>query len=298
MDGSNSNISRDAYTTNDAHASRDPHASRNAHSQRDPYENKNPYDKNDRAAREKEPSIYGWGHYCDRFFEIENLFRTKYTDDTQIHIEKRDYIGSGDLASILPKMSKITASSFSYISFLFLVSALLLFFIENVYTLYGSMATLTILFIWRFVCPSYLLYNGGQYLIGDEYRGLFKNFKFFIQFIEFGNLFFSSLILYYSAKQQESISYLFKNISLYLYENAGMFKEKLYGLTIKEVQFEGIETLALTYFTLSVVHILYFTYFNRVVVVKKYYKNYQDIKLKRLANQYQRKAHILNGENQ
>lgn len=289
MDASDSNIARDAYSSNDAYSSRDPH------SKRDPYANKNPYDK-DGNSQDKEPSVYGYGAYCDHFFEIENIFRTKYTDDTQIHAEKRDYIGSGDLAAVLPKMSRITASSFTIVILSILIASLSIFFIKSSYVLTISMTTFTLIFLWRFACPSFLIYNSKQYIIGNEYKALYKNFKFFIQFIEIINAFLAFLFLYYSTKQQMSLKYLLDYSTNYLYEHSPMFNDYFLELNHKAIQFDGIQYLALLYVALVVIYHLFFLYFNRVMVQRKYVVNFKDIKLKRLANLYQRKSFILNGE--
>jgi len=292
MDNSDSNVARDAYSSSD------PYSSNNAHSSRDPYANKNPYDKKggEGGSEEKVRSIYGYGLYCDHFFEIENLFRTKYTDDTQIHEEKRDYVGSGDLASVLPKMSKITASSFTIILFTIMTTSLSIFFIDSSYTLPISITLFTIIFLWRFACPSYLIYKAREYVIGDEYRLLYKNFKFFIQFIEIVNAFLAFVFLFYSTKQQLSIKYLLDYCTNYLYEKSPMFNDYFYTLSHKEILFDGIEYLAYTYILLVVIYHLSFLYFNRVIITRRHMVNQKDVKLKRLANLYQRKAFILNGE--
>lgn len=291
MDNSDSNIARDAYSASDAYSSRD------AHSKRDAYANKNPYENKGRTEEEKERSIYGWGKYCDHFFELENLFRTKFTDDTQIHDEKREYVGSGDLAAVIPKMSKITGSSFILVVLIFTISALLLFFSHNKYILPASMATITIFFLWRFACPSYLVYKSEEYVIGDEYKKLYKNFVFFINFIEIVNFLLASFLLFYSTRQQESIRYLMQQTAEYLSQHSPVLQDHFMELSHEQIQFAGIEYLAALYMFLVVAYHLYFTYFRRVVVAKKLIENLRDIKLKRLANQYQRKSFILNGEN-
>ena len=161
------------------------------------------------------------------------------------------------------------------------------------------MVIFTLLFIWRFGCPSYLIYNSRQYIIGNEYKGLYKSFSAFINFIEFSNIVFSSLFLYYSTQQIESIKYLLSISAKYLYENSPVFKEYFLSLYDKlgEDVFSEIKYLAMLYMLLVFAYHAFYFYFNRVVVERKRTENIKSTKTKRLSNLYQRKAHILNGEN-
>lgn len=292
MDASDSNIARDAYSSND------PYASKNPYGGRDPYANKSPYDK-DGNTDEKIPSIYGYGKYCDHFFEVENLFRTKFTDDTQLHSEKRVYVGSGDLAAVIPKMSRITASSFSIVLLTVFTSLASMFFVDSQYTIFVSMAVITLVFLWRFACPSYLMYNSRQYIMGEEYKGLYKSFMFFMNFMEMMNIAFSALFLFYSSEKIKSISYILTATTDYLKENSPVFKGYFSSLSdrINGDMFSNIQYVAILYVTLVVAYHVYYFYFNRVIVEKRRRENIKSTKLKRLSNLYQRKAYILNGEN-
>lgn len=293
MNGSDSNIARDAYSSNDPYSSRDAHASH------DPYATKNPYDSDSSQNNkdEKEPSIYGYGTYCDQFFILENLFRTKFTDDTQLHSEKRDYVGSGDLASIFPKMSRMIGASFSLL-ILFIVTASFVLFLSDSFILnIAVIVVFAFLYIWRFFCPSYLIYNAKQYIIGDEYKNLYRGFVGAIKFVEISNIILLTFLYFFSTMQQNTIILLFKTGINFLYEKSPILKDFLYELSQKTLDFSNFREMLYVYFVLIVLYYLFFYYFKNKVVAKKHLNNLKDVKMKRLANIYQRKAFILNGEN-
>lgn len=290
MDNSDLNIARDAYSSNDPYRNRDPY------SNRDPYAGKSAHDTKDNAPG-KEPSIYGYGHYCDSFFEIENLFRTKFIDDTQLHSEKRDYIGTGDMASVFPKMGRVIGSSFSIFLFTFILAVFVPFLYNSEIVKYVLYILVGVVFMWRFACPSYLINNAGQYIIGDEYKGLYKNFQMSIKFIEILNVIFATMFFIFFIRDNKSVPYLLQNILSFLHENMPLFKT--YFMTLKERVYDFHPDITLFYLYLGalIFYHLFFLYINRIKIPKLRLSNIKNIKLKRLTNLYQRKSFILNGEN-
>lgn len=287
MDNSNNynnqNISRDVYATNDAHAKRDV------------YSQRNPYEKNGKEKDEKILSKYGYGFYCDHFFNVENIFRTKFTDDTQIHTERRDYTGTGDIASVFPKMSLITAGNYFLIILIVISGSISMFLYDKTWIKISFITILIFIYAWRFFCPTYLILNAKQYVIGDEYKQLYRAYYTFVKLFEIVNLFISLFLIYISFHQHKSIIYLTKEAINYIATNTTLFSKYFLMLKQKQIHFEGFQYLSITYFLITLSSVIFFFYFKKNVIEKKYYENLKDIKLKRLANLYQRKALILNG---
>lgn len=282
----NSNISRDVYSSRDAYASNDPYSKKN------PYENNNAHQKKNET--EKISSEYGYGLYCDHFFNIENVFRTKFTDDTQIHTEKREYTGTGDIASVFPKMSLITTNNYFIIVLTIILSSFLIMVFNNKWVEIGSFVFFLLIYTWRFICPSYLIIKSKQYVIGEEYKNLYKSYNAFINFFQITNMFLSSLLVYVSLEKYKSLTFLINTSLEYIEKNLPIIK-KIISMKNINLNYNGFEYLSVEYFLITLVSFVMLYYYKNNVVKKKYVENEKDIKLKRLTNLFQRKSLILDG---
>jgi len=282
----NSNISRDVYSSRDAYASNDPYSKKN------PYENNNAHQKKNET--EKISSEYGYGLYCDHFFNIENVFRTKFTDDTQIHTEKREYTGTGDIASVFPKMSLITTNNYFIIVLTIILSSFLIMVFNNKWVEIGSFVFFLLIYTWRFICPSYLIIKSKQYVIGEEYKNLYKSYNAFINFFQITNMFLSSLLVYVSLEKYKSLTFLINTSLEYIEKNLPIIK-KIISMKNINLNYNGFEYLSVEYFLITLVSFIMLYYYKNNVVKKKYVENEKDIKLKRLTNLFQRKSLILDG---
>ncbi|MHC3995648.1 hypothetical protein ACXWTF_12560 [Thiomicrolovo sp. ZZH C-3] len=292
--GGHSNSAHSAHVARDAYASTDPHQRRDAYAHNDPY-------KTDKAAANRKekrpPSIYGYGHFCDQFFLIQDRFRAWFNSDTELHTEKRDYVGSGDIASVLPLFAKKIGASFT-LEFFALVIVYALFLSDFAALKFFGGVVFFALLLWRFFCPAYLVYSSGQYVIGDRFKAMFKQYRSGYAFVEFSYLFIFGIFLVFIYAFHDFIveAGALLLVQSELVENAQLSKVMAYfGTAIVEDGLTNSYQFAMTFGSFFV-----FYFFAKILILRRTERlrveNYKESFVRRLSSVYQRKSFILDGE--
>lgn len=298
--GSSSNTSaaaRDAYAASgDPHRTHDPYATGDPYDRRDPYANKSVYDKD---GKPKIKSRYGWGHYCDQFFFIQDQFRDMFNSDIELHSEKRDYVGAGDLASVIPMVGRAIGASF-FLEVILLM-ANLFFFMSGLFVPSAiSFILLVGLLGWRFFCPSYLIYSSHQYVIGDRMKSYYNQYRVGFKFVEGINVLILVFMLVFVVSFGDFIQYGGE----YIVNNADRLPLKSpkvlefvteAGETISTSGYNNMINFVVLYGMLVLSYYVFAFLVRRNAALKRE-ENYRESFMRRLSNVYSRKAFILDGE--